>query len=289
MYNKFINFKKEMIFLKVFIWFSCYFLLALFQTAARESGIIIGAIPLILLCSLLFWIAKKLCNYWDERQAEKSTSIASEAPVPEEPPASDPEPSPTIADPTSPAPATPKLRYCKLCGDPIDPATRKCSGCGKQYFRLPVLRKKHLAVATGVLACAAVVVLLVNLASQKNAALSQIEELTARISEMESTVAEKEQQIRLLQRDKEMYQSKLTQKSEAFDELRKENTMYREHLRYCEGYCAYIVPTSISGISSGGLYHRLNCPYAGKIENLVMIEIGYLESKGYKPCSHCYN
>ncbi len=26
-------------------------------------------------------------------------------------------------------------KYCKLCGKEIDSTTRKCTGCGKQYFR----------------------------------------------------------------------------------------------------------------------------------------------------------
>lgn len=29
-----------------------------------------------------------------------------------------------------------KKRYCKLCGNEIDPVTKKCNGCGKQYFSL---------------------------------------------------------------------------------------------------------------------------------------------------------
>lgn len=28
-----------------------------------------------------------------------------------------------------------KQRYCKLCGQPIDNTTKKCTGCGKQYFK----------------------------------------------------------------------------------------------------------------------------------------------------------
>ena len=28
-----------------------------------------------------------------------------------------------------------KLRYCKLCGHAIDGVTKKCTGCGKQYFK----------------------------------------------------------------------------------------------------------------------------------------------------------
>jgi hypothetical protein len=38
-----------------------------------------------------------------------------------------------------------KRRFCKLCGGPIDPQIKKCTSCGKQYFRFP---KKAFLVAT---------------------------------------------------------------------------------------------------------------------------------------------
>lgn len=31
-----------------------------------------------------------------------------------------------------------KIRFCKRCGGAIDGETKKCSGCGKQYFRLKI-------------------------------------------------------------------------------------------------------------------------------------------------------
>lgn len=37
-----------------------------------------------------------------------------------------------------------KKRYCKFCGGLIDNDTKKCSSCGKQYFRMPKLRVNAL-------------------------------------------------------------------------------------------------------------------------------------------------
>jgi hypothetical protein len=31
-----------------------------------------------------------------------------------------------------------KNRFCKKCGSIVDPKTKKCMGCGKQYFKLPL-------------------------------------------------------------------------------------------------------------------------------------------------------
>lgn len=34
------------------------------------------------------------------------------------------------------------VKYCKKCGGEIIDSTKKCSKCGKQYFRIPISRKK---------------------------------------------------------------------------------------------------------------------------------------------------
>lgn len=267
--------------MKVFIWLFCFFVVAVIQTAAREAGLILGAIPAMLLFGLAWWSAKKLCSLWDQHQAEKAALAISESLIPD--------PLPAEQEPTITAPATPKLRYCKLCGAPIDPKTRKCTGCSKQYFRPPILHKKHLFIGVGVLACAAVVILIFNFTAQLNAAESKIKNLNAQLEALNTELVEQKELVDKYTKVASSYSSSLGALQEKYDELRKLNDRYKEDLFYCEDYCAYIVPTSISGINSGGLYHRLNCPYAGKIENLVIIEISYLESKGYKSCSHCYN
>ena len=282
MYNGFIiKLQKEMISMKILIWLLCAFVPSAIQTVCKQGGYPLGAVEALILYAPAYWAAFKLCKVYDERKAAKEAAAVAESPATEELPAPQPEQEPTIADPSSPAPATPKLRFCKHCGSPIDPATRQCTGCGKQYFRPPVLHKKHLAIAAAALACVAIVFLVSNLIAQKNSAQAQVDALNARITELESTVAEKERQIEVYKRNEDAYQVKLTRKSEEYDKLRKENTMYREHLRYCEYYCAYIIP-------NGQIYHRLDCPYAGATEDLVILYIDFLESKGCKPCSHCY-
>ena len=192
------------------------------------------------------------------------------------------EPSPTITDPSSPAPATPKLRYCKLCGAPIDPTTRKCTDCRKQYFRPPVLHKKHLAIAAGAaLVCAAVVFFVSSLVFQKNAAQAQVDALNARITELESTVAEKEREIEVCMRNIDSYQVKLTRKSEEYDKLREENTMYKDLLDFYEESVAFI------GDSGSMDYHRFPCPYMDAGEGIYVYSISLLEEYGYEPCSYC--
>lgn len=46
---------------------------------------------------------------------------------------------------------TNKHRYCRLCGSLIDPVNKKCSGCGKQYFRIRRLLKYVLFIGVIIL------------------------------------------------------------------------------------------------------------------------------------------
>ena len=67
--------------------------------------------------------------------------------------------------------------------------------------------------------CAVVVFLAFNLVSQKNTALSKVDQLTAKITELENTVAEKDRQIEVYKRNEDAYQLKLTRKTEEYDNL----------------------------------------------------------------------
>ena len=272
-----------MILVKILIWLLCFFVVSVIQTAAHEAGVILGAIPAMILFGLAWWSAKKLCALWDQRQAEKAALAVSESPIPDPLPA---EQKPTITAPSSPAPATPKLRFCKHCGSTIDPTTRQCTGCGKQYFRPPVLRKKHLAIAAGVLACAAVVFLVFNLSSRLNVAEAKVEELSAQIAELNTDLATQEDIANRYIKSHSSLKSAFDGLQKNYDALRKENAMYREYLDYCEYYCAYVTITG--GKISSSIYHRLDCPYTEAADSLRILYIEFLESRDFTPCTYCY-
>ena len=41
----------------------------------------------------------------------------------------------TLEEPPATEPKTAKIRFCSRCGSPIDSESKKCTGCGKQYFK----------------------------------------------------------------------------------------------------------------------------------------------------------
>ena len=50
----------------------------------------------------------------------------------------------TLIPTPSPDKKANKTRYCKMCGGLIDTETKKCTSCGKQFFKLPKLNKTVL-------------------------------------------------------------------------------------------------------------------------------------------------
>lgn len=54
--------------MKILIWFGCFFVNVLIQVILGNAGITLGAIPIMLLFSVSYWSARKLCRKWDERK-----------------------------------------------------------------------------------------------------------------------------------------------------------------------------------------------------------------------------
>ena len=52
--------------MKVLIWILCIFANALITTILKESGILLGAIPTMILFAGMLWVARTLCKKWDE-------------------------------------------------------------------------------------------------------------------------------------------------------------------------------------------------------------------------------
>lgn len=193
-----------------------------------------------------------------------------------------PRPTPSkFTEEAAPAPAQPsaaprpKANFCKLCGDPIDPVTRKCTGCKKQYFRPPVFADKHYFIAATAVACVVVVLLLFALASQRSSHEAEIAKLNTRISELEDEAA-------LLERANESY-------SNTVSNLRKNNTEMEDRISTLESeirfYDNHVVFIGDDGTRK---YHNYDCPYLD-LTYFWAYNTEAAVDRGYKPCSHCCN
>lgn len=143
--------------MKVLIWFLCFFALALIQTIFRMNGILLGAIPTVILFSTTWWAARKLCTLWDARKNAKEqkpapkkdteveggdVSYATDLSASVETGSSfgkvSPEPSPHTKR-FSLRKKSDQKRFCKYCGSVIDSETRGCPGCGKRYTNAKIV------------------------------------------------------------------------------------------------------------------------------------------------------
>ena len=60
--------------MKGLIWFGCLLVLSIITTALKTSGIMLGAIPTVLLYGGGVWVAKKLCNMVDDNKKNDDTA-----------------------------------------------------------------------------------------------------------------------------------------------------------------------------------------------------------------------
>lgn len=86
-----------------------------------------------------------------------------------------------------------KIKYCSKCGSAIDNKTKKCTGCGKQYFRESRSTKFAVTVIIMGLVIAALSTICV-LQYQNNQTISTSNQ--ANMADLENKVIDLEQQVR---------------------------------------------------------------------------------------------
>ena len=104
--------------MKVLIWIGCFFVNALITTILKESGIILGGIPTVILYGVTVVVAPFLCKKWDEHKGHKEpeTNVSAQTPVIEIP----------VADTVHQA------RFCHNCGEKLLEGSRFCRKCGTE-------------------------------------------------------------------------------------------------------------------------------------------------------------
>ncbi len=164
-------------------------------------------------------------------------------------------------------------RYCSKCGSAIDSKTKKCTGCGKQYFKgIPWKPVCNIAVA-----------LLLVASFVGNALL--FKEKAALVKEntiLGDTITE-------LEKSKTVLNTRIDQLQETRSSLQKKNTSLEQELRIAENdialYNKYVALVVDDGTR---LYHKYGCDVLDKADSYWCY--GYSDStfKQYKPCPLCY-
>ena len=146
-----------------------------------------------------------------------------------------------------------KIKYCSQCGSQIDPVTKKCTGCGKQYFR--GLRFTKFSIA--VIALASVIAIVSTLGFLQ---YINTQELKAEISDLESQVKNKQSIIDSLQ-------------SQVWDN--------EELVDFVNNYVVFVEDDGTN------YYHKYEC-YRFKGDYFWAFNIEAARDKGYKACPYCH-
>lgn len=130
--------------MKFLIWFLCFIVNALITTLIKETGVILGAIPTVILYGATIWLARTLCKKWDEykenrktvrkthiKPAPQPTPVKAIAPqiVPVKTNASDP----ILQNPVS---VNDRICFCRKCGSKLMGEANFCNKCGTKIEQI---------------------------------------------------------------------------------------------------------------------------------------------------------
>lgn len=184
------------------------------------------------------------------------------------------------------------MKYCKACGSPVDSLTKKCTGCGKQYFSF----RSKWVVCTMIFLSFFILSFVLNLfllpsylslSSSHNTLTDECDSVRSELSHYQ----EKNSELSSLNKDLLQKNSSLsvdvTNLTEDLRLLNKKNTFLEKYLffyfnddsvyfhRYgcVQTYDCYCV-------SSGIVFHP---------DNVIFCTREYAISRGCTPCSCCFN
>lgn len=203
------------------------------------------------------------CHFGKKTLAQRNVLKSADAPAPT--PSSDTE----LAHTTNPASPTKevvkskkakktKANFCKYCGQPIDQTTKKCSGCGKQYFRIPTISKSTVALFTVVLVSVASIAFCLH---QINKLHEQIADYNVEIDSLEYIISGKD------------------------DIIMEKNTQIRDLKSDIYFFNSHVVFLPRDDTKQ---YHKYDCTFFKSYHGSFMaLDVVLADSLGYIPCFAC--
>lgn len=209
---------------------------------------------------------------WNVRSSdvmlETSVELPKAAPVQ---PAPQPKPQPVRT--TTPVYDQP-VKYCSHCGQAIDSVTKKCNGCGKQYFK-GISRKTVLTTMVIILFVVSftgnIILCFKNIELYN--ALTEAQGDSAMVSSLQKSNSDLKKEINELKAD---IADLKAEKSELQSQV-------RDYASEIEFYDKFVVFVEDDGTN---LYHNYDC-YKFKAEGFWAFNINTAIDEGYTPCSLC--
>ena len=164
-----------------------------------------------------------------------------------------------------------KQRYCKLCGGTIDPATKKCDKCGKQYFRWKYFGRIS-AISLIVLTIIALITVIVyqNVEYQKT-----ISELNDTIASLTSTVESQEAEL-------SKRSSTILSKLKEIREMDQKLSSLQTEIRFYDKHVVFVPD------DGNRTYHMYECYYfRTSDESFWAYNTEQAIYRGFSPCKYC--
>lgn len=171
-----------------------------------------------------------------------------------------------------------KQRYCKLCGGAIDIDTKKCSKCGKQYFRLRISAGRTFAGLFIILSVSiAALSLFQNIQYKHQISQYQqnITELNGQISELESTINQNNMRISNLE-------EQISDKNDRNRTLISEKRELEQKVSFYDRNIVFVLNDGTNR------YHKYDCiVFKYRDSAYWAYNIENAEYKGYTACFVC--
>lgn len=152
-----------------------------------------------------------------------------------------------------------KIKYCRLCGSKIDSHTKKCTGCGKQYFKGLKFTKFSAIVIALILVIATVSTMCILQFADNQKLKDEIRDLKNQVDTKQSTINSLESSVDELSRDMWDY--------------RLDAIFVKQHVVFVED-------------DGTNLYHSLDCDEF-KRESFWVYNVLTAVDYGYRPCPIC--
>ena len=190
----------------------------------------------------------------------------------------------------------PKKKYCSRCGGVIDPQSKQCTGCGKQYFKGVKINKVFVTITALSLGIAGLigtnVFQYINLSQtkeelqevQSNSAMSEfrIETLEDKIEELEESNLDYRKEVANLRTANNDHKTTITIQKQEIETLESYKDFYHDYFEFCNDYVAVI------GDDGTDLYHRYGCSKLDTSMGFWVLNNEAAEYRGYTRCSHCH-
>lgn len=167
--------------------------------------------------------------------------------------------------------ANPKQKYCKHCGGAIDNETKKCSKCGKQYFR-PQIRWG--TVFAFIVICLAIGITLISL-QRIGQYQDQIVQLNNRITDLEATISTKDIRISNLE-------DQISDKNDRNRKMIREKQNLESKIAFYDENVVFVRANDL------GTYHKYDCLMFKYNDTLFWAYTPKTANeRGFDPCWYC--